>query len=71
MLPDRLVELALPLALQERCHQTARGEEQQKGLAHGGLQKVVEQDARDNGKSWAIEDLNLGPHPYQGCALTA
>ena len=19
---------------------------------------------------WAIEDSNLGPHPYQGCALT-
>ena len=19
---------------------------------------------------WAIQDLNLGPHPYQGCALT-
>ena len=20
--------------------------------------------------SWAIQDLNLRPHPYQGCALT-
>ena len=19
---------------------------------------------------WAIQDLNLGPHPYQGCTLT-
>ena len=24
----------------------------------------------DGGLPWAKEDLNLRPHPYQGCALT-
>ena len=22
-------------------------------------------------KWWAYQDLNLGPHPYQGCTLTS
>jgi hypothetical protein len=27
--------------------------------------------AKRPGKAWAREDLNLRPHPYQGCALTS
>ena len=61
LFPDRLVELAGTLALEQRSGSS--GEQGEDGkLAHFDASLPT---------PWAIEDLNLGPRPYQGRALTA
>ena len=54
---------------------TPQAERMTPGLAHaiGGVSRQAKDaDASEASRiAWAIEDLNLGPHPYQGCALTA
>jgi integrase len=56
-------ELA-PRAGQMRAKRPRQGSGQRSGRGENpGL-------TSENGE-WACQDLNLGPHPYQGCALTA
>ncbi len=39
-------------------------------VAHVWRMSIKKTPRRESFRWWAYQDLNLGPHPYQGCALT-